>query len=115
MDERDHIINKDLRDRFNSLGIKFELALYSKALFDTITQFHDSEEYRLPPTVTTIRNSFESGDLDMLIWVAGVGNIYESLANVNIRLFGKPNNILDTGIWSMIMNGTKAHDGDESS
>lgn len=113
MDERGHFIREALRDLFPSSGIKHELCVDSRALFDTVTTLHESKEFRLRPTVTRIRDSFESGELDTLRWVAGIDNVADTLTKANLTLFGKLNNVLASGVWSISMNRTTALNSEE--
>lgn len=102
-----------LRGLFSSSGIKHEWAVDSRALFDTITTLHDSKEYRLRPTVTRTRNSFECSELDTLRWVGGVDNIADALTKANLTLFGKLNKIWASGVWNMKVNGSTALNASE--
>lgn len=51
----------------------------SRGLFDTISTLHDGKEYRLRQTVQRIRDSFESGDIDILRWIPTGMNIADTL------------------------------------
>ncbi len=66
--------------------IRSALYVDNKALYNTLTTTHESQEYRLRQTVQRIRDSFESRDLDALIWVPGTDNIADALTKRNVEL-----------------------------
>lgn len=111
MDERGFDLRETIREIFPHSHIKHELILDSKALFDTITTLHESREYRLRRTVSRIRHSFESRELDVVRWLPGRENVADALTKRNKVLWIKLNRLLSTGIWETDMQPGKSHDG----
>ena len=85
------------------------LTIDSHGLYSTITTLHEGKDYRLRPTVCRVRDSFESGELSVVQWIAGTNNIADALTKCNPVLFQKLGLVLNTGILSeSILNATKS-------
>lgn len=81
-DDRGYYLRQAMRSIFNGeegQAIKHILHVDSRGLFDTISTLHDGKEYRLRQTVQRIRDSFESGDIDVLRWIPTGQNIADGL------------------------------------
>ena len=89
---------------------RHELAVDSKALYDTATTLHQSDEYRLRMTVQRIRNSFESGELDVLRWIPGTSNIADALTKRNLELYRIVNDMFTTGRFMVDYSFSLAQD-----
>lgn len=109
--ERVFDLRETIREIFPHYHIKHEMIVDSKDLFDTITTLHESHEYRLSMTVSRIRHSFESRELDLVRWFTGPENVADALTKRNKVLWVKLNDLLSTGKWVVNTNGGKAHDG----
>jgi hypothetical protein len=67
-----------LRSSFQELlsrTFESELLVDSKGLYSCISTLSNNKEYRLRRTVAIIRESFDSGDLDVLRWIRGDLNL----------------------------------------
>ena len=73
------------------------LTIDSHGLYSTITTLHEGKDYRLRPTVSRIRDSFESGEITTVQLIAGSLNISDALTKCNPSLFGKLNDVLNNG------------------
>lgn len=111
VDERGYDMRETIREIFPHCTIKHEMVVDSKALFDTITTLHESREYRLRRTVSRIRHSFESRELDVVRWLPGKLNMADALTKRNVVQWINLNRLLSTGLWETDMNAGKAHDG----
>lgn len=91
----------NLKQAFKSIAphdeIKHTLIVDSKGLYDTISTLHEGEDYRLKQTVQRIRDSFESGDIDVLRWVQGKANIADALTKRNREMHRMLSKITRTG------------------
>lgn len=80
-------IGIDLRQTYRVIfphcHIRHEMIGDFKALFDTITTLHEGREYRRRRTVSRIRNSFESRELDAVRWLPGCWNVSYALTKSN--------------------------------
>ena len=96
-DDRGYYLRNAIRILTMNQSIKHELCVDSRGLYDTITTLHDGKEYRLRQTVERLRNSFESGDLNILRWIPGTMNIADALTKRNIQLYKMLNNVCASG------------------
>ena len=88
-DDRTFALRESIRSLFaptSAPKICSRLYTDSMGLFDTISTLHDGREYRLRQTVQRIRDSFEAGDLDALLWILGVENVADALTKRSIDL-----------------------------
>jgi len=76
------------------------LTLDSLGLHGTITTLHDGKDYRLRPTVTRLRDSFEAGEISVLQWVPGKQNISDALTKRNPAMFHTLNQVCSSGTIS---------------
>lgn len=111
IDERGFDLRETVREIFPHCHIRHEMIVDSKALFDTITTLHECREYRLRRTVSRIRHSFESHELDVVRWLPGRENVADALTKRNRVLWLKLNELLSSGVWDVDMGMGKAHDG----
>ena len=77
--------------------IKSELYADSKGLFDTVTTLHEGRDYRMRQTVQRIRDSFESQNLNALVWIPGTENNADTLTKRSVELLKMLNTICTTG------------------
>lgn len=96
-DDRGYYLKEALNSLFPRHRTRHELSVDSHALKDTITTLHEGSEYRLRHTVQRIRNSFESGELDVLRWIPGTENVADALTKRNIKLYRKLNDMCAGG------------------
>lgn len=90
-DDRGFYLKEALNALFPRHRTRHELSVDSNALKDTITTLHEGTEYRLRQTVQRIRNSFESGEWDVLRWIPGTENVADALTKRNMTLYKKLN------------------------
>lgn len=84
------------------------LTIDSHGLYSTITTLHEGKDYRLRPTVCRLRDSFESGELSVVQWVAGTNNIADALTKCNPVLFQKLASVVNSGVLTeSILQATK--------
>ena len=62
---------------------KLVLTVDSHGLYSTVSTLHEGQDYRLRPTVARIRNSFETGEIDVLQWLSGTKNGAHALTKRN--------------------------------
>ena len=102
-DDRTYNFRQSLRSLFKQTRMQpIRSALYvdSKALYDTSTTTHDATEYRLRQTVQRIRDSFESSELDALVWIPGPSNVADALTKRNVDLQLKLDRMCNTGMFA---------------
>lgn len=78
--------------------MKQTIIVYSKGLYDTITTLHEPKEYRLRKTVSSMRNAFESAELDAISWIKGKKNVVGLIKYIPI-LWDDLNVLLKKGLW----------------
>lgn len=95
----------DLKQSFLSLfphkPLSHELIIDSKALFETITTLHQTSDYRLRKTVSRMRDSFESKQLNVVRWIPGPSNFADALTKRNIIMFKGLNDMLSHGVGNV--------------
>lgn len=96
-DDRGFDLKLSLLSLFPHRPVKYQLFIDSKALFETITTLHQTNDYRLRKTVAHIRASFESGELDIVHWLPGTENYADVLTKRNIPLSKRLSELLNTG------------------
>ncbi len=69
------------------------LTVDSLGLHATITTVHEGKDYRLRPTVARLRDSFETGEITVLQWIAGQKNIADALTKRNTAMYKLLNSI----------------------
>ena len=69
----------------------------SLGLHATISTVHEGRDYRLRPTVSRLRDSFESGEIAVLQWIEGQKNIADALTKRNVAMYRKVNHICTSG------------------
>ena len=65
----------------------FVLTVDSYGLYATITTLHEGKDYRLRPTVSRLRDSFEAKEIANLQWIPGPQDIADALTKVNPATF----------------------------
>lgn len=65
-DDRGYYLKGAINSILPNQHTRHEVSVDSNALEDTVTTIHESKEFRLRQTVQRLRNSFESGELDVL-------------------------------------------------
>ena len=73
------------------------LTIDSHGLYSTITTLHEGKDYRLRPTVSRLRDSFESREITTIQWIAGTSNIADALTKCNPALFTKLSEVMNDG------------------
>lgn len=91
-DDRGYYIKKAIMAVTDRTDIRHILHVDSRGLFDTISTLHDGKEYRLRQTVQRIRDSFESGDIDILRWIPTGVNVADTLTKRYPHIQRKFNN-----------------------
>lgn len=79
--------------------LRSKLLTDSKALFETRTTLHTSEDYRLRATVARLRASFESKELNTVQWIPGVRNAADAMMKQNLRISLVLNEMIAAGTW----------------
>ena len=59
------------------------LRIDSHGLYSTITTLHKGRDYRLRPTVSRLRDAFESKEINVIQWIPGRKNISDALTKCN--------------------------------
>ena len=91
------------------LSMPLVIVLDSLGLHATLTTLHEGKDYRLRPTVARIRDSYESKEIDEIIWIPGSQNIADALTKRNIviqRTLGKI--LVDGKFENTIFSGAKS-------
>ena len=100
-DDRLHDSRQSIRSLYAQTSmapIRSALYVDSRGLYDTVSTLHDSKEYRLRQTVQRIRDSFESKDLDALVWIPGTENVADALTKRSTELQQKLSRMTSTGV-----------------
>lgn len=96
-DDRGYYVKQAIRAITNRKEPRHILHVDSRGLFDTISTLHDGKEYRLRQTVQRIRDSFESGDIDVLRWIPTGLNFADTLTKLCTSIQRKFNKFCATG------------------
>jgi hypothetical protein len=90
-----------------------ELSIDSKGLYSCIPTLSNNKEYRLRRTVDCIRESFDSGDLDILSWIRGVLNVADGQTKFNLATWELLHRTLSTGLLQVdVLSGPFRGDSD---
>ena len=90
------------------IALPLTIALDSLGLHETISTLHEGKDYRLRPTVSRLRDSFEAGEISELIWIPGSRNIADALTKRNIVIQKLLDKFLNNGeIDDTIFMGAK--------
>lgn len=73
----------------------------SKDLYVTVTRLYENRYYKLRKTVARIRYSFESGELDTLIFSRVNEHLRDSVTKKNIQAWKNLSDVLNTGNMGM--------------
>jgi hypothetical protein len=105
-----------LRSSFQELlsrTFESELLVDSKGLYSCISTLSNNKEYRLRRTVARIRESFDSGDLDILRWIRGVLNLADGQTKFNLASWELLHRTLSTGLLQVdVLSAPSRGDGD---
>lgn len=107
-DDKSYFLRMAMRSLFTSINMRNELIGDPMGLYDTISTLHEGSEYCLRQTVTRIRDSFGSGDLDVLKWISGVSYIADALMKRNKTLWKLLNNVTASGFFPKALDATHA-------
>lgn len=88
--------------------IPLVLTVESLGLHSTITSLHEGHDYRLRPTVSRLRDSFECGDISVMQWIPGSQNLEDALTKFNPAAFKTFNNAMVSRILPHVTL-SKAH------
>lgn len=66
--------------------LRYTFTVDSKGIYDTIKRLHEGKDYILKQTAQMVRDSFESGDIDMLRWVQETSNLADALTKRNAEM-----------------------------
>ena len=79
------------------------LTVDSHGLYSTVSTLHEGQDYRLRPTVARIRDSFETGEIDVLQWIPGTKNVADALTKRNQSTNKRLNETCKTGTLPSII------------
>lgn len=85
-DDRGCHVESILLSLFPTTAASHHLTVDSKSLFQTITTSHQTGDYRLRITVSRIRDSFESRELNIVRWIVGHVNVTDALTKLNSKM-----------------------------
>jgi hypothetical protein len=74
------------------------LTLDSRGTLDIMANLHEGRDFRLRPTVCSLRDAFSSGEINIMRWAPGLKNIADALTKRNYAMFSLLNNICVTSI-----------------
>lgn len=112
-DDRGYYIKLAITTLFPKTPLKHELNVDSNGLWDTVTTLHEGREYRLRQTVQRIRNSFESGETNVIRWIPGPLNISDALTKFTTQMFKKLDETLSSGYLKIDISIGKTVDQDQ--
>lgn len=78
-------------------SLPFALTVDSNGLYSTITTLHEGHDYRLRPTVSRMRSSYEESEIHIMQWIPGPSNISDALTKRNLATYKKLNDVLVKG------------------
>jgi hypothetical protein len=78
--------------------VLFELTLDSRGTLDTMATLHAGRDFRLRPTVCRLRDSFSSGEINIMRWAPSLKNIADALTKRNYDMLSLLNKIYVTSI-----------------
>ena len=81
----------------SSAKLLFILSVDSHGLYSTITTLHEGKDYRLRPTVSRLRDSFEVGEIAVMQWIPVKLDLADALNKRNINLYRDLNQIAASG------------------
>ena len=81
--------------------LPFSLIVDSHGLYSTITTLREGADYRLRPTVSRLRDSFENGEISTMQWIPGTENLADALTKRNIVMFRKLNDVMTSGFLNI--------------
>lgn len=85
-DDRGFYIKTALKSINTNVNFTHEVVVDSKGIYDTLTTLHEGRGYRLRQTVQRVRDSFESGKLNIIRWIQGNVNISDALTKINPKM-----------------------------
>lgn len=92
-----------LAERFQSVynsNVKLPLVLCidSFGLCTTINTLHEGSDYRLRPTVSRLRDAYETGEIEVMQWIPGKDNLADGLTKRNIQSQKNLNKTMTSGL-----------------
>lgn len=81
----------------SSQPLPFILTVDSNGLYSTITTLHEGHDYRLRPTVSRIRDSYENGEISVMQWIPGKFNLADALTKRNLSTYKQLNDAMVNG------------------
>lgn len=109
-DDRGYYLKMGLRSLFPKANMRNEITIDSRGLYDTISTLHEGCEYSLRQTVQRIRDSFESGKVDVIRWDRGSSNVADALPKRNYKLWKDLKVICYTGcLPADLLRGQSRH------
>lgn len=109
-ENRGYYLKMGLRSLFPKANKRNEIAIDSMGLYDTISTLHEGGEYRLRQSFQRIRDSFESGKVDIIRWVPCTSNVADALTKRNYKLWKDLNFICSTGYLPADLIRDQSHD-----
>ena len=96
--DRASLIAHCIQDIFrSSTSLPLLLTVDSHGLYSTITTLHEGRDYRLRPTVSRLRDSFETGEIKVMQWIPGSQNLADALTKRNVVMYRRLNVACSTG------------------
>lgn len=88
----------------------FVITVDSDRLHSTITTLHEGTDYRLRPTVSRLRDSFESGVINFSQWIPGAERLADALMKRSLVIFRKLNSVMKSGMLDLttLINAKRA-------
>lgn len=77
--------------------LPFVLNVDSHWLYSTVKALHDGTDNHLRPTVASMRESFEEGEIATMQWIPGKLNLADALTKRNLEMYGKLNQVMVNG------------------
>lgn len=78
-------------------SIPFVLTVDSHGLYSTVMTLHEGADYRLRPTVSRLRDSYEVGKVTTMQMTPGKENIAEALTKRNLDTYEKLSSVMQFG------------------
>ena len=79
-------------------NLPFVLTVDSRGLYSTITTLHEGADYRLRPTVSRLRDSFENEEIAVMQWIGEQQNPADALTKRNVVMFRLSNTLMKGGV-----------------
>jgi hypothetical protein len=104
---------RSIFQELHSRTFESELLVDCKGLYSCISSLSNNKGYRLRRTVARIRESFDSGDLDVLRWIRGVLNLADGRTKLNLALWELLHRTMSTGLLQVdVLSAPSRGNGD---